>query len=148
MGRSSLDTHGDHVCRVSVLVVILLLVSSLFVYCLGQKCSTSSWNKPVSPSCAVAKSEQSWRVIGQSNLTYKRLAATKASKVWFSYSHNCTLVSRAVIHSACQVCLVAFYCQVYTANDTYNSQIFANSLRRVICRTAGHTCKELFESTW
>ena len=42
VGRSSLDTHGDHVCRVSVLVVILLLVSSLCVYCLGQKCSTSS----------------------------------------------------------------------------------------------------------
>ena len=34
-------------------------------------------NKPVSQSCAVAV-EQFWRVIGQSNFTYKRLAATKA----------------------------------------------------------------------
>ena len=34
--------------------------------------------KPVSLSCAVAT--------GQSNLAHKRLAATKASKVWFSYS--------------------------------------------------------------
>ena len=31
-----------------------------------------------------------WRATAQSYLTYERLAATKASKVWFSYSHNCT----------------------------------------------------------
>ena len=62
-------------------------------------------NKPVSQSCAVAKSGKFWRATGQSNLTYKRLAATKASKVWFSYSHNCTLSNGAVLHSVCQVWL-------------------------------------------
>ena len=36
---------------------------------------------------------------------YKQLTATKASKVWCSYSHNCTLASRAVFHSVCQVWL-------------------------------------------
>ena len=61
--------------------------------------------KPVSQSCAVAKSETFWRATGQSNLADKRLAATKASKVWFSYSHNCTLASGAVFHSVCQVWL-------------------------------------------
>ena len=58
-------------------------------------------NKPVSQSCAVAKSGQFWRATGQSNLAYKRLAATKASKVWFSHSHNCTLANGAVFHSVC-----------------------------------------------
>ena len=42
--------------------------------------------KPVSQSCAVAKSEKFRQATGQSNLAYKRLAATKASKVWFSQS--------------------------------------------------------------
>ena len=37
---------------------------------------------PVSQSCAVAKREKFWRATEQSNLAYKRLAATKASKVW------------------------------------------------------------------
>ena len=32
-------------------------------------------------------------------------AATKASKVWFSYSGNCTLADGAVFHSVCQVWL-------------------------------------------
>ena len=59
----------------------------------------------VGVSCAVAKSEIFWRANGQSNLADKRLAATKASKVWFSYSHNCTLASGAVFHSVCQVWL-------------------------------------------
>ena len=27
---------------------------------------------------------------------------SKASKVWFSYPHNCTLANRAVFHSVCQ----------------------------------------------
>ena len=62
-------------------------------------------HKPVSQSCAVAKSGKLWRTTGQSSLAYKRLAATKASKVWFSYSHNCTLSNRAIFHSVCQVCL-------------------------------------------
>ena len=39
--------------------------------------------KPVSQSCAVAKSEKFWRATGQSNLVYKRVAATKASKFGF-----------------------------------------------------------------
>ena len=34
-----------------------------------------------------------------------RLTATKASKVWFSYSHNCTLANGIVFHSVCQVWL-------------------------------------------
>ena len=38
------------------------------------------YNRPVSQSCAVG--EQFWRATGQSNLAYKRLAATKASTVW------------------------------------------------------------------
>ena len=58
---------------------------------------------PLSQSCAVAKSGNFWRATGQSNLVYKRLAATKASKVWFSYSQNCTLANGAVFHSVCQV---------------------------------------------
>ena len=37
---------------------------------------------PVSQSCAVAKREKFWRATEQSNLAYKRLAATKATKVW------------------------------------------------------------------
>ena len=45
---------------------------------------------------------------GQSNLVYKRLAITKASKVWFLYSHNCTLTSGTVFYSVSQLdCLVA-----------------------------------------
>ena len=44
-------------------------------------------DKPaISQSCAVAKSDKFWRTTGQSNFAYKRLAATKASKVWFSWS--------------------------------------------------------------
>ena len=39
--------------------------------------------KLVSQSCAVAKSEKFWWATGQSNLAYKRLATTKASKVVF-----------------------------------------------------------------
>ena len=35
-------------------------------------------NKPVSQSCAVAKSEKFWRATGQSNLAYKRLATAKS----------------------------------------------------------------------
>ena len=54
-------------------------------------------NKPVSQSCAVAKSGKFWRATGQSNLADKRLAAVKASKVWFWFwfSHNCTLANGA-----------------------------------------------------
>ena len=61
--------------------------------------------KPVSQSYAVAKSEQFLRATGQSNLADKRLAATKASKVLFLYSHNCTVANGAVFHSVCQVWL-------------------------------------------
>ena len=43
---------------------------SAFVWC----------NKPASQSCAIAKSEKFWRTIKQSNLAYKRMAVTKASK--------------------------------------------------------------------
>ena len=46
--------------------------------------------KPVSQSCAVSKSDRFWRATGQSNFAYKLLAATKASKVWFS-SHTTVL---------------------------------------------------------
>ena len=41
--------------------------------------------------------------LGQSNLAGKRLNATKASKVWFSYSHNWTSASGAVFYLVCQV---------------------------------------------
>ena len=59
-------------------------------------------NTPVSQSCAVAENNKFWRATGQSNLTYDRLATPKASKVWFSYSHTCTLVNGAVFHSVWQ----------------------------------------------
>ena len=60
-------------------------------------------NKPVSQSYVVAKPEKFWWATGQSNMADKWLAATKASKVWFSYSHSCTLANGAVFHSVCQV---------------------------------------------
>ena len=41
---------------------------------------------PISQSCTGTKSEKFWWATGQSNLAYKRLAATKPSRVWFSYS--------------------------------------------------------------
>ena len=62
-------------------------------------------HKLVSQSCPVVNIEEFWPATGQSNLAYKWLATTKASKVWFSYSHNCTLASGAVFHSVCQVWL-------------------------------------------
>ena len=82
---------------------------------------------------AVAKIYNFWWATGQSNLVYKRLATTKASKVWFSYSHNCTLTNGAVFHAVCQVWLswvarqncsllaAAYDCElVYiTVKDTY-----------------------------
>ena len=45
----------------------------------------------VSQACAEAKIETFCRSTRQSNLEYKWLADTKASKVCFSYSHICTL---------------------------------------------------------
>ena len=51
-------------------------------------------DQPVSQSCAIF-----WRATRQSNLAYNRLAATKASRVWFSYSDHCTLANGAVFHS-------------------------------------------------
>ena len=51
----------------------------------------------------------SFRIIlggtGQSNLADKRLAATKASIDWFSYSHNCSLANGAVVYSVFQIWL-------------------------------------------
>ena len=40
----------------------------------------SEWNRLASQSCAIANSEQLWWTVGQSNLAYKRMAVTKASK--------------------------------------------------------------------
>ena len=65
-------------------------------------------NKPVSKSCTVVKNrkiKKLWRATGQSNSAHKRLTATRASKVGFLYSYNCTLVNGAVFHSVCQVWL-------------------------------------------
>ena len=42
-------------------------------------------NSPFSQSCTVTKSEKFWQATGQSNYWQRQLAATKASKVWFSY---------------------------------------------------------------
>ena len=69
------------------LFLIVLLLPLCFV---GLFCCMCHCFKPVSQSCTVAKSEKFWRATAQSYLTYERLAATKASNVWFSYSHNCT----------------------------------------------------------
>ena len=75
-------------------------------------------NKPVSQSCAVAKSEKFWRATGQSNLEYKRLATTKASKFWFSCSHNCQWsslpFSLSPLHSVCQVWLSSGFPELFT----------------------------------
>ena len=38
---------------------------------------------------------------------YERLAATKASNVWYSYSHNYTFASGAVFHAICKVWLTS-----------------------------------------
>ena len=71
------------------------------VRCNSCGVSTSQFqsNKPVSESCAVAKSEKFWWASGQSNLAYKLLAAARASKVWFLCSHNYLLASGTVFHS-------------------------------------------------
>ena len=66
---------------------------------------TAHSDKPVSQLWAVTKNKKFWQATGQLNLAYKRLAETKACKVWFPYSHNCTLTSGAVFHSVCQVWL-------------------------------------------
>ena len=72
---------------------------TLFLFTSGD----DKLNEPVSQSCAVATNEQIWRAAGQSNVAYERLAGTKASKVWFSYAHNCAMANGAVFHSVCQV---------------------------------------------
>ena len=54
-----------------------------------------------------AESEKIWQATGQSNLAYERLIATKASKVWFSYSHSCALANEAAILTAKFDCPVA-----------------------------------------
>ena len=53
-------------------------------------------NKPVSQSCAVAKSEIFWWATAQSNLAYEQLPITNAYKVWLLYSHDCALANGAV----------------------------------------------------
>ena len=53
------------------------------------------------------------------DLTYKRLAATKASKVWFSYSHNCSFANGAVFHSVCQIVKLAY-------NELCSKQVLAS----------------------
>ena len=74
--------------------------------CRGSKMMHSvKCNMPASQSCAVAKREKFWQATAQSNSTYKRLATTKAYKVWFSYSHSCSLANGAVFPSIWQVCL-------------------------------------------
>ena len=56
------------------------------------------WNKPVSQSCTVAKSETFWWVTRQQNLADKRLATAKASK--FKQSLHNWLVEQSSILSA------------------------------------------------
>ena len=56
-------------CTVMLIAIIKQSIITFFII-----------NKPVSQSCAVAKSENLWRDSGQSNLVYKCLAVTK---VWF-----------------------------------------------------------------
>ena len=83
---------------------------------LTEKMDGRLFHKLVSQSCAVANSEQSWRATGQSNLIYKRLPDTKASTVWFSYSHNYILANGSVFCSDCQV-----DCPVTRQNSSYYS---------------------------
>ena len=82
--------------------------ASIFYYCDWWLivCNTSSkLNEQVPQSCTAVEIKKLLWTTGQSNLAYKWLGATKASKVWFSYSYNCTLASGAVFHFACQVWL-------------------------------------------
>ena len=67
----------------SVLCFAQCLILSPTHFLCPHVVSVHSW-KPISQSCAVAKSETFWQATGQSNLAYRRLSATKASKVWFS----------------------------------------------------------------
>ena len=93
--------HCIH-CVFHPLAISFYLFTSLWEIFLKQV----NQYKPISQSCTVAKTEKYfWLATGQWNLSDKRLAATKASKVWFSYSHNCTLSSGAIFHSVCQVWL-------------------------------------------
>ena len=74
-----------------------MVLSPHFFFCtfsssqLDRNETTASQKSGAEQLCVVAKSEKFWR------------AATKASKVWFSYSCNYTLANGAVFHSVCQV---------------------------------------------
>ena len=87
-------SHSDQFCSLNIVKERELIAfdSQSFI---AKKFEKSFMSHRVSQSCAVAK-------------TWKLLAphwTTKASKVWFSYSHNCTMANGAVLHSVCQVWL-------------------------------------------
>ena len=101
---SKLAIHIKHIPPFVCIFKLLWVRHNLLSVGLSR-CLFIVLNKQDSQSCAVAKSEKFWWATAQSNLTYERLAATKASNVWFSYSHKCTFASGAVFHSVCQVWL-------------------------------------------
>ena len=80
--------------------------------------------KPVSQSCPVCGNF--WWATGQSNLADKRLPSTKVSKVWFSYSHNCTMSNGTVQFSFCLPSLIV----------QWPSRIFHSYLLRMIVKLA------------
>ena len=93
-----------------------ILVLQLTCFCCpSERAPLTGWSEStkafyqelglVFTSWAVAKSEKFWQATGQSKLAYKCPTTTKASKVWFSYSHDCTSANGAVFHSVCQVWL-------------------------------------------
>ena len=79
----------------------------------------------MSQSCAVAKSDKFWRATGQSLLAYKRLAATKSYKVWFSCSRNCTLANGAFCLPSLMPARIFHF--LATARD-YDIGLFRNSI--------------------
>ena len=104
------DFWGGEVRYFLILIPLMCLRVSQFGGSNTFSYKISIWHYQLAPLVSqvmrvLAESEQFWRATGPSNLAYEWLAATKASKVWFSYSHNYTLANGAVFHSVCQVWL-------------------------------------------
>ena len=72
--------------KICIWIELIFILKALH-WGLGLKQRRKATRKsPISQSCTGTKSEKFWWATGQSNLAYKRLAATKPSRVWFSYS--------------------------------------------------------------
>ena len=101
-------------------------------------------NNPVSQSCAVAKK---WKILAGHwtiKLGIQTTDASKASKVWFSYSHNCALSSGAVFHSVCQVCLSSGppECFTFTYSANQDNTRTENGASRSVKPSVGEAHEE------